>query len=418
MPVRAAVQHNAIAGFEPCDDAAQRDAVQLAGCWVAVDEAGTTGVGRVWRAWHDHLDRLASVLTLEISSQIQIVERFQRAAGVWSRLTHPGVARVLATGRFRSWPAIMVEWMDGGSLDDVLRQHGPLSSDVVADAGAAVARALEAAHHSGLTHGDLHAGNILWNREGVVKVSGFCLGAVRAAAMIEADAKPFLQPPFRAPEQTAGGEVGPHTDMWLLGATLYHLLTGTLPPADGPLPDAGRLAPHVPPAMSTLLQRMADPLPGRRPQSMAEIEPILQRMAVEPTSASASRPTTRIGAGMIGGIEVVELPVHPEMRDWIDLQVLMSVLHEEGTTRFVLDLEHCQSLAGSNASALSQVQQATGGRARIILAGVPARARIALDLLGVTGFMPMAPDVDAAVKLLGGGNVRRHHLREEMREQS
>ncbi|MGE3854367.1 MAG: serine/threonine protein kinase [Planctomycetota bacterium] len=415
-PVREAVRQSSGQLFESCAPDTP-DTVQLAGCWRVSEQVGVGAVGRVYKAWQDHLDRHAAVMTMEVSAQLEFVERFQRAAGVWSRLHHPQVAQVIATARYNGRPAILVEWMDGGSLHDVLVEHGPLAPTMVADAGAAVARALASAHETGLIHGDVNARNILWSRDGGVKLSGFSLDAVRDAALRSADdAQPFAEPPFRAPEQLARSTIGPQTDTWLLGATMFHLLTGTCPLAGEPLPDVGELQPRVPPAFASMLMTMTDARPAaRRPESMDQIATQLERLAsVEPQTAGhhVSRPTRRIGAGLLGSVEVIELPPHPVLRDWIELQLLINVLHGDGAVRFVIDLSRCDSLSGSGASALAHLQQSTGGAVRVVLAGVPARVKIVIDMLGVAGYLRIAPDVAAAITLLGGGEPRHHRLRD------
>ena len=178
-------------------------------------------------------------------------ERFAEGARAARTLDHPNVVRVLEDGKLdRAYYRVM-EYVRGGDLDHNLANGLHLQNLLMATKD--VAAALDYAHGRGVIHGDLRPGNILFDEQGAVRVSGFAMPASPAAAFT----------PYHSPEQAAGEPVSPRSDFYSLGVIFYQMLTGRLP-------DATRTGV----ASSTVVRLHEPPLP---PQ-FAAFRPIVDRM--------------------------------------------------------------------------------------------------------------------------------------------
>lgn len=145
-------------------------------------------------------------------------ERFVEAGQAARKLEHPNIVRVLEVGKLDGACYRVMEYVRGGDLDHNLARGLHLQNLLMASKD--VAAALDYAHGRGVVHGDLRPGNILFDEQGAVRVSGFAMPPSTAAGS-----------PYCSPEQAAGGAPGPRSDFYSLGAILYQMLTGRLPDA-------------------------------------------------------------------------------------------------------------------------------------------------------------------------------------------
>jgi serine/threonine protein kinase len=241
---------------------------------------GRGGAAVVYLARQEALDRLVAVKVLRHDVEdAQAWRRFRREALAIAKLSaHPNVVTVYTAGRTASGaPYLVTEYLDRGSLSDVMAIEGPLSPDVVATVGIAVADALAAAHQLGIVHRDVKPGNVLLNRHDRVKLGDF--GVVRllgAQSVTHTDSVAFT-PEHVAPEILRGEPDGPWSDVYGLASTLATGLVGTPPfirrpgePLDAFLcrkltapPTA--LPASLPPALAAPITRALDPKPSRRP---------------------------------------------------------------------------------------------------------------------------------------------------------
>ena len=192
------------------------------------------GMGRVWRAHDELLDREVAVkevlapVGLPHSDAAEVLLATVREARAAARLDHPNVVRVFdvvqATGR--SW--IVMEYVASRSLQDLVTREGPLSHRRAARIGLAVLSALGAAHQAGVLHRDVKPHNVLIAEDGRVVLTDFGLATIAAVAMGEAE--PLLgSPHYIAPERLRDGVSSEETDLWSLGATLYAAVEGRPP---------------------------------------------------------------------------------------------------------------------------------------------------------------------------------------------
>jgi serine/threonine-protein kinase len=203
---------------------------------------GRGGMAEVFLARDQLLDRPVAVKVLfpEFATDPSFVERFRREATAAANLNHPNIVGVYDWGEADDTYFIVMEYVDGRTLSEILRDEGPLHPDRVADVGADVAAALGFAHRNGVVHRDVKPGNVLVTQAGQVKVADF--GIARAITANTDDNLTQVgtvmgTATYFSPEQARGDAVDPRSDIYSLGCVLYELVVGR-PPFAGDSPVA------------------------------------------------------------------------------------------------------------------------------------------------------------------------------------
>lgn len=194
-----------------------------------------SGMAEVWPARDVRLDRPVIIKILTSTANVDLVRRFRREALLHSRLTHPGVPRIFDMHHQDGRPYLVLEKIDGVTLADLSNEQGPLPIDWVASIGAQIAAVLSAAHHLGLVHRDVKPSNVMLEPSGAVRVLDFGLAAAlddERYSRITETGQSLGTVGYMAPEQINADPVDHRADLYGLGATLYHLVTGE-PPFDG-----------------------------------------------------------------------------------------------------------------------------------------------------------------------------------------
>ena len=196
-------------------------------------ELGLGGMGAVYLAREVIPDRLVAIKFLRRPGNQSAYDRFLVEVRALAALDHPNIIRVLATDFFRSDPFFTTEYFPNGSLLKKVEEYGPLDPFEAARIMAAAAPAVYAANQKDVIHRDLKPSNILLTADGVPKVADFGLAKrLDQNDELTNSTGALGSPPYMAPEQT--GKHGPEgvdarTDVYGLGATLYHLVTGHRP---------------------------------------------------------------------------------------------------------------------------------------------------------------------------------------------
>lgn len=263
------------------------DVFQLAG-YEILGKIGDGGMSTVWKARQLSLDRLVAIKTLAPAylPDEEAWRRFRLEAKAAARLSHPGIVQVFDAGESSGLPYIVMEYVDGRSLADILAEHGRLpeqDSLVVADA---VAQALGYAWDKDcIIHCDVKPDNILVASDGAVKVVDLGLARFIGIHRRSSDGDMIVGTPnYTAPEQAEGApDLDCRVDIYSLGATLYHLVTGKLPFAGSPgssamdrhmhefLPDPLELDPSLQPATAWLIEKMMVKDRAYRPAYWSEV---------------------------------------------------------------------------------------------------------------------------------------------------
>ncbi|MGH2677125.1 MAG: protein kinase domain-containing protein, partial [Actinomycetota bacterium] len=250
----------------------------LGGRYEVVRAIGWGGMAEVYLASDRFLGRRVAVKVIRqrFAEDDRFVARFRREARAAASLGHPNVVAVHDVGVHQGSPFLVMEYVPGRTLTELVRDNGPLPPDRVCEIGEGVAQALGAAHAAGIVHRDVKPGNVMVTADGRVKVLDF--GIARALRWTPLTDTPAVQGTveYMAPEYVRGEGADPRSDLYSLGSVLYELATGKPPfTGDSPLqiayrhleeapapPDAVRQG--VPPRLSAIIVRLLAKHPGDR----------------------------------------------------------------------------------------------------------------------------------------------------------
>ncbi|HZQ99975.1 MAG TPA: protein kinase [Chloroflexota bacterium] len=250
----------------------------VAGRYELGSPIGAGGMASVYLARDVRLDRPVAVklLASSFAADPRAVERFRREARAAAGLGHPNVVAVYDWGRDGEAYYLVMEYVDGENLRQLLDRRGPLPEDEALGIAAAVAEALEAAHARGIVHRDVKPHNVMIDGRGRVKVGDFGIAQASDAATLTTTRSSVLGSAYYlSPEQARGQHVDARSDLYSLGVLLYELLAGR-PPFVGDSPVAVAVQ-HLGAAPA--------PLRSLRPDVSAATEDVVARaMAKDPTA--------------------------------------------------------------------------------------------------------------------------------------
>lgn len=196
-------------------------------------ELGQGGMGKVFLARQVSLDRLVAVKTLsrELSKKDGFIARFEREARAMAKIDHPNVLKIYAVDAAHGIHFAAIEYVDGQSLQKWLDQLGKLPIGDAVHLAIRCAEALRVAHAENMVHRDIKPDNILLTKKGLVKVADFGLAkAMDDDVSMTQSGTGLGTPLYMAPEQARNAKhVDERCDVYALGVTLYHMLTGQLP---------------------------------------------------------------------------------------------------------------------------------------------------------------------------------------------
>ncbi len=192
------------------------------------------GMADVYLARDVSLDRQVAVKVLfpEFANDPSFVERFRREAKAAANLNHPNIVGIYDWGQEQGTYYIVMEYVVGRSMADVLRSTGPLSPDRAAEIASDVAQGLSSAHSAGLVHRDIKLGNIIVSDDGQVKVADFGIAtalAQRAGDNLTHIGSVMGTATYFSPEQARGKALDGRSDLYSLGVVLYEMIVGRPP---------------------------------------------------------------------------------------------------------------------------------------------------------------------------------------------
>ncbi len=269
-----------------------------------VKKLGSGGMGDVYMGRQISLDRDAAikVMAKHLANNPHFVERFYREARLMAKLDHPHIIRSYGVGQDHGFHYLAMEYVDGGSLQGVLKRQGKLSTGDATHVILACARALEHAHEFGVIHRDIKPDNILLTRKGVVKVADLGLAkALEENLGLTQSGVGAGTPHYMAPEQAVNAKYADvRSDIYSLGCMFYCLLTGR-PPFEGDsamellkakeaadIPPVRRLNPGVPERLDLIIGKMAARKPEIRYQNCTELIRDLEALGVASPALSFS----------------------------------------------------------------------------------------------------------------------------------
>ncbi|MEF9905858.1 serine/threonine-protein kinase [Streptomyces sp. P9-A2] len=207
----------------------------IAGRYRLLSKLGHGGMGTVWRAADETVDREVAVKEPRVPDHLpereraNAFERMRREARAAARLDHPAVVNVHDVAVVDGQPWIVMELVQGRSMGAVLQEEGTLSAREAARVGLEVLGALEAAHAAGILHRDVKPDNVLLGRHDRVVLTDFGIAQIEGETSLT-DTGGFVgSPEYIAPERVLGQRPGPASDLWSLGVVLYAATEGVSP---------------------------------------------------------------------------------------------------------------------------------------------------------------------------------------------
>jgi serine/threonine protein kinase len=273
----------------------------LCGKYKILEQLGTGGMGHVLLCEHMRMHKLVAVkiLPTDKSADDMLVKRFTREARAAGALNHPNIVRAFDIDDEKKFHFIVMEYVDGASLHDIVAKFGPLPIARACHYIRQAALGLQHAHEHGLVHRDIKPANLLLDRGGLVKVHDLGLARVMHDSKITERVgghHPLIgTADYLAPEQAHDSHnVDIRADIYGLGGTFYFLLTGRCPFPDGTVaqklllhqqrePDSiCKLRPDIPPEIESIVQRMLAKHPRDRYQEPLEVAEALEFWTREP----------------------------------------------------------------------------------------------------------------------------------------
>lgn len=285
----------------------------LAGRYRLGELIGRGGMGKVWRAHDEVLHRTVAVKELTAGLYVSEADRAvlhartQKEARAAARINHPGVVTVHDVIEFDDRPWIVMEYIDGPSLADVVKESGALDPREAARVGLHVLGALRAAHAAGVLHRDVKPGNVLLAHDSRVLITDFGIAAIEGDSEITRTGEIVGSIDYLAPERVYGEAPGPASDLWSLGATLFTAVEerspfrrtspiSTLQAVVNDEPPKLTRAGPLTPVITGLLRKD----PAERPGSAETERMLLDAMeGRRPRQAEAYVPTQLVAEGML-----------------------------------------------------------------------------------------------------------------------
>ncbi|MCC5577603.1 serine/threonine protein kinase [Microtetraspora sp. AC03309] len=371
---------------------------------------GSGGMGTVWLAWDEMLERQVAVKELRLpdgldeAQRAEAVERAVREARAAAQVRHPGIVALHDVLVHDGRPWIIMELLRGRTLADEVKDRGPLPPDRAAWLGAQVLDALREAHAHGVQHRDVKPANVFLSDDGRAVLTDFGIAKLDGHATLTAADATIGSPGFIAPERLDGAAGGPASDLWSLGATLYlateggpayggspverlqATLTSRVPP---PPRRAGTLGPLVTwmmdrdpaarPDTATAQRLLTDVAEGRSPAPYAPVSPGPHAQPGFPDVRNASTaPGRQAGPAAPAGHAGATGRSWADRRGWIlggagvavaaaaALVVTLVVIPgdaEAGPPSFTLPVDFCSLLTGDQVHQLIRTAPAPKGRA-------------------------------------------------------
>jgi serine/threonine protein kinase len=313
-------------------------------------------MAEVWAADDLELDRPLAIKFLAAGAE---AARFEREARATAALAHPNLIKVYDYGEVADRPYLVFEYLSGGTLEEKLALGAPLADAETAKIAGEVAAGLAHAHARGVTHRDLKPANILFDSEGLAKISDFGVAQFEAAGALTETGTLLGTAAYISPEQAAGAAATAASDVYSFGVVLYRMLSGQLPfTAKNPFelarqhrevvpPPLSELRPEAPAALVAIAEAALTKDPWGRPRNGEALVALLQGAEVPAAAPDGSSEVTQMllspRRSRRGRMLLVTAVVTALLAGGFVLALLVTGSHSSGSTR----LETSTGLASS-----------------------------------------------------------------------
>ncbi len=203
----------------------------IANRYVVSEILGKGGMAIVYKARDIKLDRdvTLKIMREEFVKDDDFINRFNIEAKAAAKLTHQNIVNVYDVGKFGDIYFIVMEYIDGVTLKDIIKKRGAFSNEEVLGVAIQIAQALEVAHRNQIVHRDIKPQNILINSKGEVKVTDFGIARAINANTVTSGNNTVGSVHYFSPEQARGGYIDQKSDIYSLGITMFEMATGQMP---------------------------------------------------------------------------------------------------------------------------------------------------------------------------------------------
>ena len=284
----------------------------LSGRYRIEAQVGMGGMAVVYRARDQQENRIVAlkVLRPEYQCDEEFVRRFSREAEAAAKVFHENIVNLFDVGIDGDTRYIVMEYVDGQTLKDMIREEGKIHPDVAIRMTIRILAAVDHAHRNGIVHRDIKPQNILVDRNGVVKVADFGIARLKTSqtTRLNADGSALGSVHYISPEQASGEVAGEQSDLYSVGVVMYEMLTGHVP-FDGETavsvalkhlndaPESTRADnPNVSRALDEVVMRALCKDKTQRYQTAAEMAADLRRAIVRPKGGFVRYPATQAAA--------------------------------------------------------------------------------------------------------------------------
>jgi len=338
-----------------------------------VEEVASGGMAVVYRAIQDSLNRVVAIKALKTSASAeqQLVTRFEREAQSLANLQHENIIHVYDYLQERGALFIVMEYVEGIDLYDLLEKCGRVPYDVAAIIAMQVARALDYIHYRGIVHRDIKPANVMVSRQGGVKLMDFGIARDQTFAEDLTEAGTGIgTPSYMSPEQILGDKLDARSDLFSLGIVLYQMCTGRKPFVEDEeksvmhkirlekYESPRKLNPEIPRELERIMAKCMNKLPRDRYRSAQDLVMALERF----------------------------LAKHVEMN--YHARLVLFLKNQDVITKLEADEYLNPALGGPGASVLSQQNLAAR---QLVRRGLIFQGSVTLVLAFIVGLIHLAP---------------------------
>lgn len=295
---------------------------------------GSGGMAHVYKVSHLGTHKIFAIKMLkeEYRDDRELLRRFEREARATLQLSHDNIVRAYGVGKHEGIPYIVLEYVEGPTLKEVIEQNGYLSPTQATGICCQLLDALQAAHSCGIIHRDIKPQNVILNRQGKAKLADFGIAREVSATTVTFDGKNVIgSVHYISPEQAKGEMAGEESDIYSVGITLYEMLTGKVPfkgetavstalmhIGTAPTPPI-ELIPDLPPSLNDIVLRAIAKAPANRYHTARAMRSDLIRSLSDPKGTFAREERREEE-------EVPQRRLRPTAYAWIALSVFAPLL--------------------------------------------------------------------------------------------
>ena len=305
-----------------------------------LEKIGEGGMGVVYKAKCHLLNRFVAVkiLKAELSNDEDFIIRFKREATSIAKLSHPNIVNIHDVGSENNINFIIMEYINGKTLKQVIKEKRKLSSQDTLDIVLQVAKALDCAHSNNIIHRDIKPDNIMITKDMIVKIMDFGIAKVMDSRTITISKKVMGTVHYFSPEQAKGNVVDFRTDIYSLGIVMYEMVTGQVPynaessitiammHIQEPATPPQKIITDIPDNINQVVLRAMEKEPMKRYQTANEMAKILMAIKEDPNYKIG------INNDIVNGTKIMETVIAPGIRD--DLTTIMSQPSSDDKTTF------------------------------------------------------------------------------------